>query len=251
MAAVAIGICAVLERVSWGAWRDQEVAMAPRNYARAVQAAGALTLLLPPDPAAREQPGDILDRIDALLLAGGADVDPAAYGAEPHPETLGTWPERDRFELALARAALERGMPVLGICRGMELLNVACKGTLEQHLPESVGHPGHRPAPGVFGDHEVRLEPGSLAARAVGAELTAVRSHHHQGVDRLGEGLVASGWAVDDEDVIEAIELPGREFALGILWHAEEDERSRVIGALVEAASESAVRSPQSAGVRS
>jgi len=210
--------------------------MTPRPYATAVQAAGALALLLPPDDAAAQSPDALLDRIDALLLAGGADIDPASYGAKPHPETKGTWPERDRFELALAHRALERDMPVLGICRGMELLNVALGGTLVQHLPDVLGTNDHRKVPGAFGDHEVRLEPGSLAARAVGAERATVKSHHHQGLDELGDGLRASGWSVPD-DLVEAVELPDRRFTLGVLWHAEQDERSKVIAALVEAAS--------------
>ena len=126
---IAVGICAAVEQVRWGAW-DMVVALSPRNYALAVQAAGALALVLPPDDGALEDPDPLLDRVDALILAGGADVDPASYGAKPHPETNGTWPERDRFELALAHRALERDMPVLGICRGMQMLNVACGGTL-------------------------------------------------------------------------------------------------------------------------
>ena len=209
--------------------------MTPRPYATAVQAAGALALVLPPDDAAAQSPDALLDRIDALLLAGGADIDPASYGAKPHPETKGTWPERDRFELALAHRALERDMPVLGICRGMQLLNVALGGTLLQHLPDVLGTNDHRRVPGAFGDHEVRLEPGSLAARAVGAERATVKSHHHQGLDELGDGLRASGWSVPDE-LVEAVELPDRRFTLGVLWHTEQDERSQVIAALVEAA---------------
>jgi putative glutamine amidotransferase len=230
----AVGICAAVERVRWGAW-DQTVTMAPRSYATAVQRTGALALLLPPDERALEHPDALLDRIDALMLAGGADVDPRSYGADPHPETKGTWPERDAFEIALVRRALDRGMPVLGICRGMQMLNVACGGTLAQHLPEQVGHEDHRHTPGTFGDHEVRLEPGSLAATAAGGERLAVKSHHHQGVDRVGDGLAVTGWATGDE-VVEAVELPGDGFALGVLWHPEEDVRDRVVGALVDAA---------------
>jgi putative glutamine amidotransferase len=231
----AIGICAALERVRWGPWEDT-VTMLPRSYATAVQAAGGMALLLPPDEAAVETPDPLLERVDALILGGGSDVDPATYGAARHPEMSDTWPERDRFELALARRALERDMPLLGVCRGMEILNVALGGTLVQHLPDTVGSNEHRHTPGAFGDHEVRLEPGSLAARAAGAERLAVRSHHHQGVDELGEGLVASGWSVSD-DVVEAIELPsGHRFALGVLWHPEEGDESGVIASLVEAA---------------
>ena len=215
--------------------------MAPRSYASAVQAAGAIALLLPPDPAADAAPDAFLDRVDALLLAGGADVDPAFYGGRRHPETKVTWPERDRFEIALAGRALDRDMPVLGICRGMQLLNVARGGTLIQHLPDALGHEDHRRTPGAFGEHEVRLEPGSLAARAAGADRLAVKSHHHQGIDHLGEGLLASGWS-HNEEVIEAFELPDRRFALAVLWHPEEDRASPLIGALVEAARRGAAR---------
>lgn len=230
--APAVGICAATERASWTVWSDVEVAMVQLTYPQAVQRAGGVALLLAPDEAAAEAPERQLDRIDALLLAGGSDVDPASYGAERAPETGTTWPERDAFELALTRAAVERGMPVLGVCRGMQALNVALGGTLVQHL----GDERHLHTPGAFSDHEVRLEPGSLAARAAGAERLAVKSHHHQGVDRLGEGLRASGWSVPDE-LVEAIELPeGEGFALGVLWHPEEDAGSSVIGSLVEVA---------------
>ena len=234
MTAPVVGICAAVETVRWGPWEDT-VTMAPRSYATAVQRGGAVALLLPPDPAATDDPTAFLDRLDALFLAGGSDIDPATYGAERHSETNGTRPERDAFELALGRAALDCDMPVLGACRGMEMLNVACGGTIEQNLPDRIGSDRHRHTPGAFGDHEVRLAPGSLAARAAGAERLAVKSHHHQGVDRLGDGLLASGWSEPDE-VVEAIELPGRRFALGVLWHPEEDQESRVIGALVDSA---------------
>ena len=229
---IAVGICAAIEQVRWGAW-GTVVTMAPRAYAQSVQAAGGLALILPPDDEVLETPDEVLDRVDALLLAGGADLDPGSYGAKPHPETNGTWPERDRFELALTHRALERDMPVLGICRGMQLLNVACGGTLEQHLPDVVGHNDHRHTPGSFGDHEVRLECGSLAERAAGSDRVTVKSHHHQGIAELGEGLTATGWAVED-DTVEAVELEDRRFALGVLWHPEEDMKSRVVAALVK-----------------
>jgi putative glutamine amidotransferase len=229
-----IGICSAIESASWSAWTVLANVL-PRSYTLTVQAAGGMALLLPPDDATAEQPAEALDLIDGLLLAGGSDIDPGSYGAVAHPETRGTWPERDRFELGLTHAALERDMPVLGVCRGMQLLNVACGGTLVQHLPDLVGHDDHRHTPGAFGDHEVRLQDGTLAARAVGAARALVKSHHHQGVDELGEGLVAVGWS-DADDAIEAVELPGRTYALGVLWHPEEDERSNVIGSLVDAA---------------
>ena len=232
---VAIGICAAVERARWGVW-DQLAHLAPGGYATAVQKAGGIALLLPPDARA-EACGEILEHIDAVLLAGGADVDPASYGAQAHPETNNTRPERDAFEVALTRLALERGMPVLGVCRGMHVLNIALGGTLVQHLPDVLGHNDHRHTPGAFSDHEVRLQPDSLAARVIGGERTAVKSHHHQGLDRLGEEVVATGWSEPDE-VVEAIELEGRPYALGVLWHPEEDEQSRVIGSLVTAAEE-------------
>jgi putative glutamine amidotransferase len=226
-----IGICAALERARWGAW-ETLVLLSPRNYSLAVQREGAIALMLSPDDAVADEPDQLLDMLDGLILAGGSDVDPASYGANPHPETRGTNAQRDRFELALARAALERDMPVLGICRGMQMLNVACGGTLEQHLADIQTH---RHTPGEFCDHPVDLEPDSLAARAARTERLAVKSHHHQGVAQLGAGLDVTGRNPSD-GVIEAIELPDRQFALGVLWHPEEDERSRVIGALVEEA---------------
>lgn len=234
MSAPAVGICAAVEEVRWGPWMET-VTMAPRSYARAVQRGGAGALLLPPDETAKSDPVPLLDRIDALLLAGGSDVDPRIYGAERAPETGRSWPERDEFEAELVRAALARSMPVLGICRGMQMLNVALGGTLVQHLPREVGHGDHMHTPGHYGDHRVRLEPRSLAARAAGSTELLVKSHHHQGVAELGEGLVATGWSSED-DVVEAIELPDRDYALGVLWHPEEDTESAVIGSLVEAA---------------
>jgi putative glutamine amidotransferase len=233
MSGCAIGICAALERARWGPWED-EATILPRSYAAAVQRAGALALLLPPDEGVASAPDPLLDRIDGLLLAGGADVDPSCYGAQPHPELGPTWPERDEFEIALASRALEREMPVLSVCRGMQVLNVALGGTLVQHLPDVIGHDEHRHTPGSFGDHEVRLEPGSIAAAAAGGERVLVKSHHHQGIGELGRGLLATGWSADGQ-LVEAIEVPGQPFALGVLWHPEEDGDNRVIASLVDA----------------
>lgn len=229
-----IGLCAAVESVRWGPWEAAAV-MLPQTYALAVQRAGGLALLLPPDDELAEHPDEVLDRLDGVLLGGGADVDPATYGARPDPRTEGTSPARDRFEVGLAWRAFERDLPVLGVCRGMQVLNVAMGGTLVQHLPDALGHEHHRPSPGAFVEHEVRLEPGSLAARATRAERLTVKSHHHQGPDILGEDLVATGWALPDGSV-EAVEAPGRRFALGVLWHPEQDEGSRVVGAFVDAA---------------
>ena len=226
-----IGLCAAIEQARWGPW-DEPATLLPRSYADAVQAAGGIAVLLPPDPAAAEEPGEVIERLDALVLAGGSDVDPGSYGSAPHAKTVRTRPERDRFELALAREAIERHVPVLGICRGMQVLNVARRGTLVQHLPDEVAGDRHQPQPGTFTEHEVRLEPGSLAARAAGAERLVVKTHHHQGVSELGEGLVATGWS-DEDGVVEAIELPGDDFVLGVLWHPEEDPGNQVIPSLL------------------
>jgi putative glutamine amidotransferase len=241
-----IGMCTALEQARWSAW-DQCAALLPYNYVKAVQRAGGLAAMIPPDGELVEDPAQVLDLIDGLMLAGGADIDPSSYAEEPHPETVGTVPERDVFEIALTRAAIERDMPVLGICRGMQLLNVACGGSLVQHLPEHLGHQEHRRVLGSFdgSDHDVALAQGSLAASAAGELAHATKSHHHQGVDRLGEGLLISGRSTLDE-LPEAVELPARSFVLGVQWHPEADAASNVIAAFVDAARGYASSSPAS-----
>src|SRR3954463_1765492 len=236
-----IGVCAALERARWTVW-DREALLLSRAYIDAIQRAGAVALMIPPDAWVEDHPGDVLDGLDALMLAGGSDIDPASYGERRHRCTKNTRPERDRAEIALTHEALERDLPLLGICRGMQLLNVALGGTLVQHLPDDVGHTDHRRSLGTFdnADHDVRLAAGSLAARAAGETRHSTKSHHHQGVDELGEGLVASGWSMLDE-LVEAIEVPDLRWALGVQWHPEADPRSRVVAAFAAEAASVAV----------
>lgn len=228
-----IGIATALERAQYTVW-DVPCALVQMLYIEAVQRAGGMAMLLPPDPALVESPDEALDRVDALMLTGGADIEPSRYGQEPHPASSGWVPERDEFELALVACAIERDLPTLCICRGLQVLNVARGGTLIQHLPDVVEHEHHCRNNGTFvgNEHDVRLEPGSLAARAVGAELTPTKSHHHQAIDVLGEDLVVSGHATCDE-LPEAVELPGHAFVLGVQWHPEADVSSRIIDSLV------------------
>ena len=228
-----IGIITALEQVRYGVW-DTPAFLLSAEYVQSVQRAGGIVLMIPPDDALLDDPSPILDRIDGLILAGGADIDPDTYGAERHPETTGTVPERDRTEVALLRAAIERDLPVLGICRGMQLLNVARGGTLIQHLPDTLDHEEHRRNPGSFdgSEHDVALEPGSLAANAAGEDVHEVRSHHHQAIAALGDGLVITGRSSLD-DLPEAVELPTCAFVLGVQWHPEVDPGSRVVEAFV------------------
>ena len=230
-----IAICAALERARWGVWH-QPAALLPMSYVEAVQRSGGIALILPPDEHLVAEPDEVLDLIDGLMLAGGADIDPASYEQPAHPQTVDTVRERDTFEIALTRAAIARDIPVLGICRGMQLINVACGGTLLQHLPDLVGHERHRPVVGSFdgADHEVTLSHGSIAAHAAGEVAHGTKSHHHQGVDRLGEGLLVTGFSNLDQ-LPEAIERDDSRFVLGVQWHPEADPASAVIGAFVDA----------------
>jgi gamma-glutamyl-gamma-aminobutyrate hydrolase PuuD len=227
-----IGITAYAEpSVRWGAW-ELPAALVPLDYVAAIERAGGRPLLVPPSDDAVEE---TLDALDALLLSGGADLDPALYGQPPHAETTGIRADRDRGELALLDAALARDLPVLAVCRGSQVLNVARGGDLVQHLPDVVGHDRHRHTPGVFGDHEVTVEPGSRLGALLG-ERAPVKSHHHQGLGAIGGGLSAVAWA--DDGTPEAIEDQERRFAVGVLWHPEAGEDAALFEALVSAAAE-------------
>ena len=228
-----IGIACAVVHARWGPWQ-QQAAVVAADYIRQVQHAGGVAVVIPPDPG---DPDGLLDLIDGLMLTGGNDLGCSLSGADPHVEAEETDPERDRFEAALVRRAIERDIPFLGICRGIQVLNVAYGGTLLQHLPESHGSHDHRRTTGTFegNDHLVNLEAGSLAAHAAGETTHRVPSHHHQAVDRVGEGLTVTGRSVGD-DVTEALEVLGHRFALGVQWHPEADADSGVIAAFVEAA---------------
>jgi putative glutamine amidotransferase len=225
-----IGVSCYLEQTRFGVWNIPAVVL-PRGYADGVLAAGGVPMLLP--PVGHWDVADV-SRLDGLVLAGGPDVDPARYHQAAHERTAPLRPERDGVELRLAAAALEIGLPVLGVCRGMQVLNIALGGTLRQHLPDVVGSSDHLPTPGVFGRIEVKLAPDSRVAEAIGHQVT-VSCHHHQALDRLGRGLTPVGWAPDG--TVEAVELPGDAFAVGVQWHPEEDTTdARLFEALVVAA---------------
>jgi putative glutamine amidotransferase len=224
-----IGITTYVEPAKWGQW-DLPAALIPLAYVQAIESAGGRPLLVPPSAEAIEE---TLEALDGVLFTGGSDLDPATYGAEPHEKTVGVRAERDAAELALLSAALERDMPVLAICRGSQVLNVARGGDLDQHLPDSLGHELHKERLGEFSDHEVAIDAGSRLGSIVG-ERTAVKSSHHQGFGRIGEGLVVSAHA--DDGTIEALEDPSRRFAVGVLWHPEEGEDAALFRALVDEA---------------
>ncbi|SFS64307.1 gamma-glutamyl-gamma-aminobutyrate hydrolase family protein [Saccharopolyspora flava] len=226
-----IGITSYVERARWGVW-DREAALLPTGYVRAVHRAGGLPVLLPVLP---DSADDAVSAVDGLIIAGGPDLDPAGYGQTPHSLLGATSPERDDWESRLLRAALAAGTPVLGVCRGAQVLNVALGGTLRQHLPDLVEHAGHQPAPAEFGRTRVRLAPGSRVAAVLGAQVE-VPCYHHQALAEIGRDLVVTGRAEDGTP--EAVELPGR-FAIGVQWHPEEDRTDdRLFAALVAAAEE-------------
>ena len=216
-----VGITTYVTQARWGYW-DLEAALIPSDYVQKVQAAGGRPLLVPPELDGVEE---TLDALDAVVFTGGSDVDPELYGEEAHPETVGIVRLRDEAELTLLKAALARDMPVLGICRGIQVLNVGMGGDLDQHLE------GHRhDPPGEFVAHDVVIEPGTRLAEMLG-ERTTVMSHHHQGVKTLAPGLVETARA--DDGLVEAVEAPGKRFAVGVLWHPEAGEDARLFETLV------------------
>lgn len=221
-----IGITTYAQDASWGVW-NLPAALVPLDYVDAVERAGGRPLLVPPSEDAVDE---TLAVLDGIVFSGGADVDPARYGAEAHPETDTPQARRDAGEMALLQAALARDMPMLAICRGFQLLNVARGGDLVQHLPETVGNDDHKRTPGEFAVHPVEIEKGSRLGAIVG-ERSDVTSHHHQAPGRMGEGLVATAWAADG--TLEAFEDPDRRFTLGVQWHPESSEDQKLFDALV------------------
>jgi gamma-glutamyl-gamma-aminobutyrate hydrolase PuuD len=240
-----IGITTYAEpSVKWGAW-DVPTALVPLDYVTAVERAGGRPLLVPPSV---DGVDETLDVVDGLIFSGGSDLDPETYGAEAHPETNGVRPERDRGELALLQAALERDVPVLAICRGSQVLNVVRGGDLVQHLPDVVGHEKHKHTPGEFGDHDVDVDADTRLGGILG-DRAPVKSHHHQGFGRLGEGLREAARAEDG--TIEALEDPSKRFAIGVLWHPEAGEDAALFEALVAEARLYRAARPSTAPVES
>ncbi len=228
-----IGVTAYDEEASWGLWHTR-ASLVPSDYVHSLADAGASPVILPVQQEREATLDGLVRRLDGLVLTGGPDVDPARYGAERHPRSQAPRVQRDERELALVSAAERAGLPLLAICRGMQLLNVAYGGSLVQHLPEVVGHEEHNPTPGTFSGHRVRIEPGSSLHKALGWDERDVPTHHHQGIDRLGGGLCAVAWAEDG--TIEALEDQAKPFVIGVQWHPEADEDRSVFRALVLAA---------------
>jgi gamma-glutamyl-gamma-aminobutyrate hydrolase PuuD len=224
-----IGITTYLAPARWSYW-DEEAALVPASYVEAIERAGGRAVLIPPSDDGVEE---TLDAVSGLVFSGGSDLDPELYDQEAHDQTLGVQPWRDRAELALLTGALDRDMPVLAVCRGSQVLNVARGGDLVQHLPDVVGDEKHKHQPGTFSDHDVTLEQGTRLAELLG-EHAPVKSHHHQGFGRVGKGLRVAAHAEDG--TIEAVEDPDRRFAFGVLWHPEAGEDARLFEELVRQA---------------
>ncbi len=221
-----IGITTYAQDASWGAWH-LPAALIPLDYVDAVERAGGRAILIPPS---EDGVDETLDLLDGIVFSGGADVDPALYGADAHPETDAPQARRDRGELALLRGALERDVPMLAVCRGVQLLNIARGGDLVQHLPETLGSDVHKQAPGTFVEHPIEVKEGTRLAEIVGARPD-VTSHHHQGLGRIGDGLVGAAWASDG--TVEGVEDPSKRFTLGVQWHPEAGEDEALFENLV------------------
>lgn len=229
-----IGLTTYLEQAKQGVW-DVRAAFLPQQYFDAVTASGGIAVLLPPQPAREAVADAVLDGLDGLILTGGLDVQPELYGAARHPLTDPARPDRDAWELALFRGAEERRMPVLAICRGLQLVNVARGGTLHQHLPEAIGTDRHRIGGGVFANNTVAVQSGSALAALIGDGAFDVHSYHHQGVDRVGEGLTVT--ATDEVGLVQAFESTGEGYVVGVQWHPEENvEDRRLFAGLVDQA---------------
>ncbi|MDT4976266.1 MAG: putative glutamine amidotransferase [Pseudonocardiales bacterium] len=228
-----IGLTTYREPAVWGVW-SETADLLPVHYADGVTAAGGVAMLLPPAPRADPETAAAaaLDGLHGLALAGGADVDPDRYRAVRDARTGPARPDRDAWELTLTRAALDRGLPVLAICRGMQVLNVALGGDLVQHLPDVAGHHGHLPVVGQHGRHDVRLVRESRVGALLG-DCAVVATYHHQAVDRLGSGLVATGWAGDG--TVEALEHTGPAWVVGVQWHPEVHDGAALFAGFVQA----------------
>lgn len=230
---VVVGLTTYRQRARSGVW-DVHASFLPGVYLEGVTRAGGIPVLLPPQPVDDQIAERVLDGLEGLVITGGKDIDPAAYGHDPHPDTDEPARDRDAWEFALLRAALRRRMPVFGICRGAQVLNVAMGGTLHQHLPDVLGHRGHQQAPAVFATTPVRTVAGSRLAGLIG-DGTQAQCYHHQAIDRLGSDLVVA--ATDADGVIEAVEKPGDDFVLAVQWHPEETlDDLRLFAGLVDAA---------------
>jgi len=233
-----IGLTTYRQQARSGVW-DVAASFLPGVYLDGVTRAGGIAVLLPPQPVDDHVAARVIEGLDGLILTGGKDVNPEAYGHQSHPATEQPARERDAWEFALFASALRRHLPVLGICRGPQVINVALGGTLHQHLPDVLGHSGHRVADGVFASNTARITEGSRLGRLLG-ESVPTRCYHHQGIDQLGRGLIASATC---DGVIEGIELTGSDFVVGVQWHPEEMlDDLRLFAGVVDAARDYAAR---------